>query len=77
MVMVDGPEGRQVVRLHGDEEVLPPTALQVHQTRQTLLGVSAHHFQTVRHVGLVKNPSEERAAVKPGSGTQNYIILMI
>lgn len=64
MVVVDGPEGRQVVGLHGDEEVLPPAALQAHEARQALLGVGAHHLQTVRHIGLVKNPSEERPAVK-------------
>lgn len=61
MVVVHGPEGGQVLRLHGQEEVLPPAALQAHEARQALLGVRAHHLQAVRHVGLVKNPSEEKA----------------
>lgn len=61
MVVVHGPEGGQVLRLHGHEEVLPPAALQAHEARQALLGVRAHHLQAVRHVGLVKNPSEEKA----------------
>ena len=61
MVVVHGPQGGQVVRPHGDQEVLPPAPLQAHEARQALLGVSAHHLQTVRHVGLVKNPSEDRA----------------
>lgn len=58
MVVVDGPEGREVARVHGGEEVLSPAALQVHEALQALLGVSAHHLQTVRHVRLVENPSE-------------------
>lgn len=64
MVVVDGPERRQVARLHGGEEVLPPAALQVHQAPQALLGTGLHHLQTVSHVRLVENPSEERGAVR-------------
>ena len=57
VVVVDGPERRQVARLHGGEEVLPPAALQVHQAPQALLGTGLHHLQTVSHVRLVENPS--------------------
>lgn len=66
MVVVDGPEGREVARPHGGEEVLPPATLQVHEAPQAPLGVGSHHLQTVRHVRLVKNPSEERGAVRGG-----------
>lgn len=64
MVVVDGPEGREVARPHGGEEVLAPATLQVHEAPQAPLGVGSHHLQTVRHVRLVKNPSEERGAVR-------------
>lgn len=64
VVVVDGPERREVARLHGGEEVLPPAALQVHQAPQALLGAGSHHLQTVRHVRLVEDPSEERGAVR-------------
>lgn len=57
VVVVDGPEGREVARPHGGEEVLPPAPLQLHQARQAALAVDAHHLQAVRHVRLVKNPS--------------------
>lgn len=57
MVVVDGPEGREVARVHGGEEVLPPATLQVHQALQTLLGMSLHNLQAVRHVRLIENPS--------------------
>lgn len=60
MVVVNGPERREVARLHGGEEVLPPATLQVHQALQALLGMGLHNLQTVRHVRLVENPSEER-----------------
>lgn len=64
VVVVDGPERRKVARVHGGEEVLPPATLQVHQAPQALLSVSVHHLQTVRHVRLVEDPSEERGAVR-------------
>lgn len=64
MVVVNGPERREVARLHGGEEVLPPATLQVHEAPQALLGLGSHHLQAVRHVRLVKNPSEERGAVR-------------
>lgn len=60
MVVVDGPEGREVAGLHGGKEVLPPATLQVHQALQALLGMGSHHLQTVRHVRLVENPSGRR-----------------
>lgn len=66
MVVVDGPEGREVARSHGGEEVLAPATLQVHEAPQAPLGVGSHHLQTVRHVRLVKNPSEERGVVRGG-----------
>ena len=64
VVVVDGPERGEVARSHGGEEMLPPAALQVHQALQTLLGVSPHHLQAVRHVCLIEYPSEERVAVR-------------
>lgn len=64
VVVVDAPERREVLGPHGGEEVLPPAALQVHQAPQALLGSGLHHLQTVRHVRLVENPSEERGAVR-------------
>lgn len=73
VVVVDGPEGGQVLRLHGEEEVLPPAALQTHETREAPLGVSAHHLQPVRHVGLVKNPSGGETSSK----NQNSRIMRI
>lgn len=60
VVVVDGPEGREVAGLHGGKEVLPPATLQVHQALQALLGMGSHHLQTVRHVRLVENPSGRR-----------------
>lgn len=76
VVVVDGPERREVARPHGGEEVLPPATLQVHEAPQAPLCLGSHHLQTVRHVRLVKNPSEERAAVRnamhslPGNQTE-------
>lgn len=60
VVVVDGPERREVTRAHGGEEVLPPATLQDHQALQAPLGVGSHHLQTVRDVRLVEDPSEER-----------------
>lgn len=56
VVVVHGPERRQVAGLHAGEEVLPPATLQVHEPLQSPLGVGSHHLQTVRHVRLIKNP---------------------
>lgn len=60
VVVVDGPQGREVTGLHGGQEVLPPAPLQVHETPQTLLSVSLDHPQAVRNEGLVEDPLEER-----------------
>lgn len=60
MVVVDGPERREVAGAHGGEEVLPPAALQVHQAPQAALGVRLHHLQAVGDVRLVENPSAAR-----------------
>lgn len=56
VVVVHGPEGGQVARLHGAEEVLPPAPLQVHQAPQAVLGVRPDHLQAVRHVRLIQDP---------------------
>lgn len=71
VVVVDGPERREVTRAHGGEEVLPPATLQDHQALQAPLGVGSHHLQTVRDVRLVEDPSEERGAVRGRRQTQS------
>lgn len=62
MVVVHGPERRQVARLHAVEKVLPPAALQVHQALQAPLSMEPHHLQAVGHIRLVEYPSEEESA---------------
>ena len=64
VVVVDGPEGGEVARLHAAEEVLPPAPLQVHQALEAQPGVGLHQLHAVRHVRLVEDPSGERGTVR-------------
>ena len=60
VVVVHGPEGGEVARLHAGQEVLPPAPLQLHEAPEAPLGVAPHHLQAVGDVGLVQDPSGER-----------------
>lgn len=62
MVVVHGPLLRQVLGLHGVQEVLAPAALQLHECAQASLAVALHHLQPVWNELFIKNPAKTQSA---------------
>lgn len=58
MVVVHRPLLGQVLGLHGVQEVLTPTPLQLHEGAQPTLAMAVHHLQPMGNVVFVGNPAK-------------------